>query len=349
MKKKKIALVGLRFGRVILQQLLTKPATRYFELAGICDLDKKRVEEMRDEFHVPVIPDFDAILNDDEIEAVALITPPWGRADLIHKIIRCNKHVMTTKPFELNPVKAKAILAEAEKTNTVIYLNSPEPDVAKDLVQLGRWQKQFDLGRAVGARADVWAKKVERPGETWYKDPSRCPVAPIFRIGIYLINHLVLMFGEAESVQVMQSKMGEGATMPDNAQMGIRFKSGALCNVYVSFIVKDGIDHRQAFTINFEQGTVFSNVGPRLPEDPVHAIRLRLALPPVKPGKPSRAMEKVLNPHDSYPWESFYDAIEGKHKPQADYFKKILAGINIIEAMSRAEKSGGIEKVMPVD
>jgi len=348
MKKLKTAVVGLRFGRVMVEQLQRKPGNRFFELVGICDLDRKVLSETSAMYDVPEIESLDAILDDDGIDAVTLMTPPWGRAELIHRIIRCNKHVMTTKPFELDPEKAKKALEEVEKSGMVVYLNSPEPDAAKDLIQIEKWQKQFDLGRPVGARAEIWAKKVERPGETWYKDPSRCPVAPIFRIGIYLINHLVLLFGEAESVQVMQSKMAEGATMPDNAQLGIRFKSGALCNVFVSFIVKDGMDHRQAFTFNFEQGTLYANTGPLRPEDPEKPLRLELVTPGKKPGEKPRVIEKLFRMDETYPWESFYNAILGKHKPQPDYHRKILAGLNIIEAMARAEKSGCTEKVKPV-
>jgi predicted dehydrogenase len=349
MKKIKIAVVGLRFGRVIVEQLLRKPADRFFDLAGICDLDPQILSEVAAMYHVPVIADLDAVLDDDNIGAVALMTPPWGRAELIHRIIRCNQHVMTTKPFELDLEKARNVLEEAEKSGMAVYLNSPGPDVSKDLVQIEKWRNQFNLGKAVGARADIWAKKFERPGATWYKDPSRCPVAPIFRIGIYLINHLVLLFGEAESVQVLQSRMAEGVTMPDNAQLGIRFKSGALCNVFVSFDVRDGMDHRQAFTVNFEQGTLYSNVGPGNLKDPDRTLHLSLVTPGKKPKAPPHVAEKLIRGVDeSYPWESFYNAIQGKHAPQPGYHAKILMGLNIIEAMARAEKSGRTEGVKAV-
>ena len=38
-----IAVVGLRFGRTIVEQLMTGPGREHCELVGVCDLDGDRV------------------------------------------------------------------------------------------------------------------------------------------------------------------------------------------------------------------------------------------------------------------------------------------------------------------
>jgi predicted dehydrogenase len=272
------------------------------------------------------------------------MTPPWGRRVLIEKLAARKKHIMTTKPFELNPSEGYKAIQIAKNAGIVLYLNSPSPDISKEMKQIQKWSDEFNLGNPVGARAEMWAKKQVRAGESWYKDRSRCPVAPIFRIGIYLINKLVLMFGEAESVQVMHSILNPESPLPTTAQLSIRFKTGAICSVYVSFDVDDGMAHRNAFTVNFERGTLYSNVGPIASDKEWEDLHLELVTRSEKGKRPKISSMSIQENH-SYPWESFYNAINGNHLPQNNYADKIIAGLNIIEAMARAEISGKIENV----
>ncbi len=95
---------------------------------------------------------------------------------------------MTTKPFELDPKAAMATLREARRRHRIIHLNCPAPLLSPDLEQIERWREEFQLGKPVGARADAWTNYREKADGSWYDDPKLCPVAPIFRIGIYLIT-----------------------------------------------------------------------------------------------------------------------------------------------------------------
>src|SRR5262249_4882665 len=143
----------------------------------------------------------DEILADPVIPAVGLYTGPSRRADLLRKIIRAGKHVMTTKPFELDPHAALEVMQEARSRGCIVHLNSPAPVMPLDVSQIKQWQTEFRLGEPVACRADVWAGYREKADGSWCDDPELCPVAPIFRLGIYLINDLLEIFGPADEVQ----------------------------------------------------------------------------------------------------------------------------------------------------
>jgi predicted dehydrogenase len=147
---------------------------------------------------------------------------------------------MTTKPLELDASAALSVLREAREMGRVIHLNSPAPVLPMDISQIMEWQSAYKLGNPVGCRADVWASYTEQADGSWYDDPERCPVAPIFRLGIYLINDLIAIFGEPEEVQVFASRIATGRPTPDTAQLGIRFANGGLANIFSSFCVRDG-------------------------------------------------------------------------------------------------------------
>ena len=107
MKKIKIGIVGLNFGKAIIEhQILTGPGSEYFELAAVCDIDAEKCKKMADEYSVNAYFKLDDLIAVPEIPVIGLFTGPADRAELIRKIIRAGKDVMTTKPFELDSVSA---------------------------------------------------------------------------------------------------------------------------------------------------------------------------------------------------------------------------------------------------
>jgi len=342
MKQIPIAIVGLNFGRHIVDQLLEEPARKYFQITAVCDLDKAKAEAMGKRLKCKVYTDLDALLADREIPAIGLYTGPGGRAGLLRRIIRAGKDVMTTKPFELDPQAALDVLREAWRSKRILHLNSPAPLIPSDLKQIALWRDEFNLGRPVGARADVWANYREKADGSWYDNPKLCPVAPIFRLGIYLINDLVRFFGEPRAVQVFHSRLFTERPTPDNAQLGIHFKNGGLVNIFSSFCIDDLQYYRNTLTLNFERGTVYRNPGP----SPCDWKSLDLVMVTNRQGKPLVRHKKIATPPSgSYQWDVFHRAIRGARLPDATTPEEIVAGLKIIATMARAEKSGKTEKV----
>ena len=341
-----IAVVGLNFGRYIIdKQLLHGPGFPYFQLAGICDMDSRRAAESSAAFGIKTYADLDEILADPTIPAVGLYTGPSNRGQLLRKIIRAGKDVMTTKPFELDPEAAVSVMKEARELGRVVHLNSPAPVAPMDISKIAEWRRIYNLGQPVGCRADVWANYAEQADGTWFDDPEKCPVAPIFRLGIYLINDLIALFGEAEEVQVLASRLVTKRPTPDNAQLGIRFKNGGLANIFASFCVKDGDHYRDGLVLNFQNGTVYRNVGPcRAPEADNATSELSLVIS--KEGERVVAEQIQTSASGHYRWDLFYRAmcgekIEGEVTPE-----QIAGGLKIIRAMAEAHRTGCSTRVI---
>ncbi|HEX4141844.1 MAG TPA: Gfo/Idh/MocA family oxidoreductase, partial [Candidatus Methylacidiphilales bacterium] len=162
MKRISIAIVGLNFGRLIVDQIVRGPGQKYFQLAAVCDLDRAKAEAMAREHKCKAYASLDALLADPAIPAIGLFSGPVGRAALLRKIIRAGKDVMTTKPFEVDPAAALSVLREAKRRKRIIHLNSPAPLLSADMEQMARWRDEFDLGRPIGARAESWANYREK-------------------------------------------------------------------------------------------------------------------------------------------------------------------------------------------
>jgi predicted dehydrogenase len=338
-----LGLVGLNFGRwIVLDHLLAEPAFRYFHLAALCDANLVRLDNMKAElgarFTGKTYTSLDEMLDNPEIRVVGLFTGPVKRAELIRKIIRKGKDVITTKPFELDAEAALAVLKEAGELGRVVVMNSPAPVLRPDLAKIFEWQKTHRLGQAIAARTEVTVSYSEKTDGSWYDKQELCPVAPIFRIGIYLINDLCNFFHDPESVFVQHSRIRTGRPTPDNAQMGIRYRNGALANVFASFCVEDGDWYRNSLTLNFERGTVYRDVGP------VRSNPSRLTLVNCGAGEKRTIVDEVeINQaSDFYSWNHFHDIIKGHTPPNVTSPEQIVEGIRIVNAMSRAELANGM-------
>lgn len=339
-----LAVVGLNWGRkVILQEILDGPATPHFELAGVCAKEKEIVKTFSGELGVKPYFCYEDLLRDERVPAIALMTGPNGRAEMIRKAVESGKHVMTTKPIERDPEAALAVLRRAKELGRVVHLNSPGPRPSPDVQKILKWQADFRLGQPIAARADIWANYREEPDGSWYDDPMQCPAAPIFRLGIYLINDLIRLFGRVHAVSVMTSRIFTGRPTPDNAQLALRFDNGAIANIFSSFCIDDTQWWLSSLTLNYAKGTIYRNVGPAKGKNPRENPELSLV---TRVGE-----DRVVHRHvadgttEDYQWDAFHAAIMGKKLKDELASEQVVEALRVIRAMERAEKSGREELV----
>lgn len=337
-----IGIVGLNFGRHILDQLQREPASRHLRLAAVCDLDAAKVAEFSAKHEIPGHTSLDALLADPAIPVIGLFTGPVGRAALIRKIIRAGKDVLTTKPFEIDPAAARAVLDEARALGRVVHLNAPAPVPLPAVLKIRDWVATRDLGRPVFARGEVTADYHEQADGSWYDDPAHCPVAPIFRLGIYMLHDLLRLLGPVASVQVQHSRIRTGRPTPDNAQLSLTFANGALGSIYATFCVDNGQHYANALLLHYERGTIQLNLDPAPYNQAGATSRLRL----ITQRDREVATEEWSCPGSTgaYQWEEFQRAVLARDTATMPV-AEIVQGLAVIRAMTRAEQSGVAENV----
>lgn len=333
-----LAVVGLTFGRHILGSLRLPPASNLFKLTAVSDLREPLAREVGEEFGVNSYTSFEKMLQDEEIDVVGLYTQPSGRAKLLREILRAGKDVMTTKPFELDAEEAEDVLREAQSLGRVIHLNSPSPELTLDLFQIQTWAHEYELGRLVSARGEVWAPYREKADGTWMDDPTLCPGGAMMRLGIYAVNDIIHLAGQVESVNLIGSRIRTGRPTPDNALLTLSFTSGCLASVFTSMCVDDGDRYSNSLTLNYEQGTIYRNVGPSPSAHKPDQSNLSLVM---RNGNTRElVVEKSFNEYSGiYQWDALYRAITEGESISDGYVQRILEGIKVLEAMRGAAVS----------
>jgi predicted dehydrogenase len=345
MNKIKMGLVGLNFGKRFAQENIidsSGPGHNFFDITAVCSTDKDVNLCTAEEWKVRAYNILDDMLKDDHIQAVLLLTGPIGRADFISKIINSGKDVMTTKPFESDPEKAQAVLEEAMALGRTVHLNSPNPMPSNDILQIMNWQKEYNLGRPIAAHWQTWCTYREKADGKWYDDPMQCPVAPVYRLGIYCINDLLWLLKKPKKIQVAQSRIFTGRPTADNGIITIEFEDGSLASVFASFCVGGGQPYPDTLTVNYENGTVYRNAGPI---NSTYEARMELMTGTPEEPVIRNAVFGQQNRSGSYQWELFYKKCCGQKLEFEISPKQVAEGIRITQAMKEASVTGQAAKL----
>ena len=338
-----LGMVGLNFGGYIADTLSLSPGREFFKLAAACDADASKASDFGNRRGIKSYADLDQMLADENIPVVGLFTGPAGRAELLRRIIRAGKDVMTTKPFELDPVAARSVLEEARSLGRVIHLNSPGPEVPAYLHQITQWQKEFNLGTPISCRGEVLVSYRETADGRWIDDPDLCPAAPIFRLGIYVMNDLIRLFRRVSEVQVLTSRIFTQRPTADNAQLNLLFENKAIGSIYSTFCVDNGQHYANSLVLHYERGTIYRNMLPVAYGKAEATSRLLLMAARDKSEVMIRELE-LEEISGCYQWEAFHSAITGRRAVPAP-IDDIVHAIDVMSAMARAERSRQTETV----
>ena len=340
-----LALVGLNFGRHLLKDFTPGgSAFPFFHLAAVCDLNEALARRYGEECGVPWTTSLDQLLADDSIAAIALLTGPVGRAALVDKITAAGKHIMTTKPFEADP-EAAFILNTARARGFTVLMNSPQPvETRADLQLIQRWREQFSLGEPISAHSETWASYREKADGSWYDDPSKCPVAPLFRLSIYALNDLVALFGGVESASVMATRRFTERPTPDTANALLSFQNGMLVSLFASFCIDDTEPYQDSMVLHFERGTIYRNGMRAARGQGTGETMLDLVCP--QGGQRTVLHENLSSKGGDYPWERLHQAVSGGTPAGLPDPERVAEALRVIDALRRAEASGATEPVI---
>jgi len=109
----------------------------------VCDVHPAPVAQLA--FRYPALrttTDFAEVLADDEIDAVAIVTPVGTHAELAAAALEAGKHVFVEKPLAASSAEAEELIRLAEVNGRILmpghtFLYSPPVNVIRDLIDMG--------------------------------------------------------------------------------------------------------------------------------------------------------------------------------------------------------------------
>ncbi|KGR89350.1 oxidoreductase [Ureibacillus massiliensis 4400831 = CIP 108448 = CCUG 49529] len=237
----KTAVIGLgRLGTIHVNNLLN---IRNIEVVAVCDSSIERSEKVAKQYQIPFYTDnINAILENEQIEAVVIVTSTSSHYEIITKAIDANKAIFVEKPLTIELETSKKILAHANEKNA--------------FVQVG-FMRRFDPDYAA-AKKCIEEGQIGKP--LYFKAISRDPDAPpnsfLARSGGIFIDFSIHDYDLARFLMnddiISVASFGRNIKYPDLATIGdidtgisyIEFAKGGCGDVESSRCALYGYDIR---------------------------------------------------------------------------------------------------------
>lgn len=173
-----------------------------FRVVALCDLDRKRAEERRDQFYpdANVYDNHEQLLADPKVEVADITTHPPQRPPLVEDALRAGKHVLSQKPFVTNLDAGMRLADLADKQSVTLAVN-----------QNGRWAPHFSYIRQ--AVAAGWIGEVASMHCAGHWDHSWVKGGPfeevrhliLYDYAIHWFDMLCAIMGDREPLRVFAS------------------------------------------------------------------------------------------------------------------------------------------------
>jgi predicted dehydrogenase len=204
---------------------LARNFSRLADVAWLCDASPERLER-----HAATHPvartttSLDDLLDDGELDAIALATPVPTHAALAERVLRAGKHCFVEKPLGQSVEEAERVLAAARDSGRVLMVGHlleyhPGVEMLKQLIDSG------ELGDVRYLYSNRLNLGVLRPDEN-----------ALWSLGAHDVSVLLRLAGEEpyECRAVGESYMQEG--IEDVVFCYLRFPSGLAAHMHLSWL-----------------------------------------------------------------------------------------------------------------
>jgi predicted dehydrogenase len=195
------------------------------EVGAVSDLDPKKLETVKKRFPaVKTSTDFQDLLRDTTIDAIAIATPVSSHFELGMAALKAGKHVWLEKPMTETSLQARKLVDEADKRGLVLHVDHTFTYTGA-VRKMGEIIKSGDLGRV------------------YYYDSTRVnlglfqrDVSVISDLAVHDFSILDYLLGE-HPVAVSASGINHFPGTPENlAYITLFYESGTIAHINVSWL-----------------------------------------------------------------------------------------------------------------
>jgi predicted dehydrogenase len=200
-------------------------------LAAVCDIDPAKAKAAGETFGVPWYTDVEAMLDDEKLDAVDIVTRQDTHRALAEATIARGIATIVQKPFAPTWEDATAIVDAAKKAGVWLAVH----ENFRYQAPLRAIRKVIDSG-AIGEPS--WARIAFRTGFDVYKtqpyfyDEERFVIADV---GVHVLDVARFLLGDAVRISCETQRRNPKVKAEDTATMMLRHESGAVSIVEVTY------------------------------------------------------------------------------------------------------------------
>lgn len=212
---------------------------------GVYDVNETRAAYIGEKYHAKVYPSYEAMLADEEIQAVSICTANFSHCEISVKAMEAGKHVLCEKPMAVTYEECKRMVDTARRTNRFLMVGHNQRLTkthmkAKELVEKG------EIGRLITFKSNFSHSGPENwtvdKNQVWFFDKKSAAFGAMADLGIHKTDLIQFLTGEKikEVLAVTgtldkRDQNGEAIGVDDNAFCIYGLESGAVGTMIVSW------------------------------------------------------------------------------------------------------------------
>lgn len=292
------------------------------------------VRRLAKECGFPLATDFQAALDDSNVDGVILTTPHSTHEDLVLRAAKAGKQVFCEKPLSLTAASAKRMVKACRDRGLVLGLGH-ERRYETAMEKLAEMIAKGELGTILTVEGNFSHDKFKpMKKDNWRGNPKDAPAAGWTGMGVHLTDLLIGMLGPIRQIRAISARRVLDLPSGDVVSTQFTFADGTMGTINVI-----------SATPFYGRLTVF---GTRAWVD-IHEMAH-----PENPGEThmyvgtadGRRQRRVYKPRDTVRlnFEAWADAVAGR-KPYRFTDEERIANVAVLEALAKSAASGKPERV----
>src|SRR5690349_18326510 len=219
------AIVGLGWwGKTLVESAADSDAIRF--VAGATRTVTPELEAFAKKHGFRLLPDYDAVLGDRDVDAVVLATPHSMHGAQVVAAAAAKKHVFCEKPFTLTKREAEEAVAAVRKAGVTLALGynrrlHPEMIHLRDMIRNG------ELGTILHVEATMTFPNVLfiNPSH-WRADKTETPCGGLMPMGVHVIDGMIDLCGPVDHVFAQSFRRAATIDADDTTSILLRMAAG---------------------------------------------------------------------------------------------------------------------------
>lgn len=230
----RMVVVGLGMGKTRWAQIKN---TCGIQLYGVCDINEEKARQVGELYGVPYSTDINTFLKDPKVEAMYVVTPTGTHCDIAMECFKAGKHVLTTKPMDVNYKKCDKAIAMAREKGLLfgvdfdLHFRGPLTELARAVDSGFFGQSVKGANITLNIRRDQ--KYYDENGKwrgTWSMDGG----GALSNQGIHEIDRLITILGFPDEVRATTEKQTFNIEAEDYGTTLWRYKNGSMAQFTVT-------------------------------------------------------------------------------------------------------------------